>query len=61
MFVVYEVLHFRNNNSQLQPADVTVTLLISVREYPSSIYGLKTFIDTLNYSGQMMEKLLQYD
>ena len=61
MFVVYEVLHFRKNNSQLQPADVTVTLLISVREYSSSIYGLKTFIDTLNYSGQMMEKLLQYD
>jgi len=30
MLVVSEALHFRKNNPQLQPADVTVTLLICV-------------------------------
>jgi len=32
MFVVSEVLHFLNYNPQLQPTDVTVTLLICVRQ-----------------------------
>jgi len=30
MLIVSEALHFRNNNPQLQPADVTVKLLICV-------------------------------
>jgi len=34
---VFEVLHFRNKNPQLQPTDMTVTLLICVREETSSI------------------------
>ena len=37
IFVVFEVLHFRNNNPQLQPTDTTVTLLICFREETSSI------------------------
>ena len=32
LFAVSEVLHFGNNNSQWEPADVTVTILIWVRE-----------------------------
>jgi hypothetical protein len=32
LFVVSEVLQFRNNNPQLQPTDVTVTLLFCVRQ-----------------------------
>ena len=39
MFVVSEVLHFRNNNPQWEPTEVTVTLLICVREEKSSIYS----------------------
>ena len=38
MIIVSEVLRFRNNNPQWQPADVTVTLFICVRQQPSSIY-----------------------
>jgi len=30
MFVLSEVLHFRDNNTQWEPTDVTVTILICV-------------------------------
>jgi hypothetical protein len=39
MFVVPDLLHFRNNNPNWQTADVTVTFLICVRQWPSSIYS----------------------
>ena len=33
------LFHFRNNNPEWEPTDLTVTLLICVRELPSSIYS----------------------
>ena len=50
LFVVFEVLHFRNNNPEWEPADETITLLICVREYWNSIYRKDDFIPVLKRS-----------
>ena len=46
MFGLSEVFHFRKYNAQLQPADVTVMLLICVQQWPSSIESKDDVIPT---------------
>jgi hypothetical protein len=50
MNVVYELLHFRNNNPQLQSTEVKVTLLICFRQYPSSINSKEDGVPTWTLS-----------
>jgi hypothetical protein len=66
MFVVSEVLHFRNNNPQWEAANVSYVIdlfsaVAKVDWQQGRCYScLNNFIDILNSSNKMKETLLHY-